>query len=85
MPGGRTKADALNKDGVIIPWVFFVEEKGKRKGGKIGDFKRNWRSPCKATGIPGRIFHDFRSIAVRNFVRAGIPERVVMQMTGHKT
>ena len=41
-----------------------------------------WRVPA---GCPDRIPHDFRRPAVRNLVRAGVPARVPMQLTGHKT
>jgi integrase len=56
-----------------------------RNGEPVKSFYKAWRAACKAAGCPGRIPHDFRRTAVRNLVRANVPEKTAMMMTGHKT
>ncbi len=64
------------------------------------NLRKEWVTACAAAGVgtltevegrpydplySGLTLHDLRRSAVRNLVNAGVPERVAMKITGHKT
>ena len=79
----RRQLDEQHAYDRIVPWVFWYRHGGQVR--PIGDFRKRWSRACELAGVPGRIPHDFRRTAVRNLIRAGVPEVVAMQLTGHRT
>lgn len=63
------------------------------------NLRKSWQKACAAVGlgtlteVPGKpdsryeglIIHDLRRSAIRNLVAAGVPEKVAMVISGHKT
>ncbi|HEY3124116.1 MAG TPA: site-specific integrase [Thermoanaerobaculia bacterium] len=70
-----------------------------RNGTPIGDWRKTWWKACVEVGVgqyikdekgrirgyQGKIFHDLRRSGIRDLVRAGVPQSVVMAISGHRT
>jgi integrase len=67
--------------GQIVNAVFFRY----KTGAPIKSFRKAWARACVAAGVPGLFFHDLRRTAARNLIRAGIAEKIAMDLTGHRT
>ena len=80
----RAQADQYWPD---CPWVFTQDGEKPIKRRRMDAV---WARACKAAGLwrdgrPTKLFHDLRRTAVRNLIRGGVPERVAMTISGHRT
>lgn len=63
-------------------------------GSRVSQPRKNWYSLCVSCGLgtlddsghyQGLQMHDLRRSAVRRLVRRGVPEKICMAISGHKT
>lgn len=80
-------ADLMNRTRAerdeLWPWSKFIFT---RAGYRIKDFRGSWDAALEKSGVTERkLLHDCRRTGVRNLVNAGVPEKVAMLISGHKT
>lgn len=63
-------------------WSKFIFTRG---GDRIRSFRGAWLAAVGADDEGKRFFHDLRRTGVRNLIRSGVPEKVAMMISGHKT
>jgi integrase len=96
LPARRSKTKAGRMLPISVPLQQVLDRRTRARGpGDPRVFRRDgvtvraWRhalrDACRQAQVPHRLLHDCRRTAARNLIRAGIPERIAMLLTGHKT
>jgi integrase len=87
LEGEQTKTSEAR----VVPLPDLLVETLKRVKKKEGlvfsdtNLREEWTVATKAAEMPGLLVHDLRPAAIRNLIAAGVPEKVAMNISGHKT
>jgi integrase len=97
----QTKADSARTVPLPDVLLGMLESQEPKEGLVFDgtNLRKGWQTACEAAGLgklekvegkrdkryTGLLIHDLRRSAIRNLVRAGVPERVAMAISGHKT
>jgi len=74
----RRKA-ARYVNGALCEFIFH------RGGHPVQECRKSWATATRKAGCPGLLLHDLRRSACRNLRKAGVPEQIAMQVSGHLT
>jgi integrase len=84
--------DALYQVLRSIPRALHDNHVFQYRGKPIDDLRTGLTKACEAAGLPygrflegGFVFHDLRHTFNTNMRKAGVPESVIMEITGHST
>jgi integrase len=79
LPWFEMQITELEQKWPACPWFFHYH------GRRIGSHLKGWHEACKRAGMPGVLFHDLRRSAIRNMERAGVPRKLAMEISGHRS
>jgi integrase len=67
--------------------VDVLKRVNKKEGLVFSDkgLRDDWTKATKTANLKGLLVHDLRRSAIRNLIAAGVPEKVAMSISGHKT
>lgn len=74
--------EALKTAGRVTPWVFWW---GTGKPLSKTGLQKAWKRARIKAGVPWAFIHDLRRTFVREMETAGVPRKVAMTITGHRS